>query len=392
MHLEPFQVAIPDDAIDDLHRRIDATRWPDRLEDVAWEHGTELGYLRDLIGYWRNGFDWRRYEARINTHPQFIAHFDGLATHMIHARSPHAHATPLLLMHGWPGSIVEFLEVIPRLTEPERFGGSAKDACHVVCPSLPGYGFSQAPQHRGMGPKQVAERHLKLMRNIGYERFFAQGGDWGAIIARFLPELAGDRLLGLHLNLVTPDAPAGLDDAEALCTREERALLARQEAAKFDKLGYAHVQGTRPQTVGYGLSDSPVGLCAWITEKFHAWSDHNGDLRDAISWDDLLGNVSIYWFTNSIASSMRLYREAYDSFARGEFPRPGAVQPLGVAIYPAEMFRAPKAWIEHDHHLIHWFEADRGGHFAALEQPAIFAQDVLAFSAALHAGDRHNDA
>ena len=266
---------------------IEATRWPDRLEDVEWEHGTEPRYLRKLTDYWRDGFDWRRYEARINAHPQFMARFNGLATHLIHARSPHADATPLLLMHGWPGSIVELLEVVPRLTRPERFGGRAEDACHVVCPSLPGYGFSEAPRRRGMGPRQVAERHLALMHHLGYERFVAQGGDWGAIIARFLPELAGDRLLGLHLNLLPSDPPPGLADAEMLCTAEERATLEREKAATFDKLGYAHIQGTRPQTLAYGLTDSPVGLCAWITEKFRDWSDNGGDLRGS----DKLGTI-----------------------------------------------------------------------------------------------------
>lgn len=383
MTATPFRIAIPQAAIDDLHDRIDRTRWPDTVEAVGWAYGTPLADLRDIVGYWRDGFDWRAAEARINAFDQFILPVDGQDLHVIHQRSPHPDATPLLLVHGWPGSIVEFLQVIPRLTEPERFGGRAEDAFHVVCPSLPGYGFSAASPNPGMGGRQVAQRHLALMGALGYDRFVAQGGDWGSVTCRLLADLAPERLIGLHLNFVPTVPPQGVADPLALCTERERAAVADWERHQKQNTGYIAIQATRPHTLAYGLNDSPAGLCAWITEKFHGWTDHGGDLREAVSWDDLLTNVSLYWFTGTIGSSVRFYLEYFAGVARGEGARGRVEVPFGAAIYPKEMTRPPRAWVERDHKLVHWFEADRGGHFAALEQPDVFAADLRAFGATL---------
>jgi microsomal epoxide hydrolase len=381
----PFRIEIPPSALEDLQARLAATRWPDEIDAVGWDYGLPLQVLRELLAYWRTSFDWRNAEARINAFEQFMETIDGLDTHFIHQRSAHQDATPLLLTHGWPGSIVEFLEVIPRLTAPEKFGGRAADAFHVVCPSLPGYGFSQAARQPGMGPKQIAERHLRLMQILGYGKFVAQGGDWGSIISRFLPDLAPDRLLGLHLNFVVPRLPQGVSDPRALCTPQERQQLEQDAADRDGITGYQHIQRTKPQTLAYGLADSPSGLAAWIGEKFHGWTDNNGDMRDAVSWDAVLTNISLYWFTNTIASSVRLYREYDLGIKRGDKPSRRTEVPFGAALYRKELVRSARAWVEREYNLIHWFEADRGGHFAALEEPEIFAQDLWTFHARLKA-------
>lgn len=379
----PFRVDVPQGAIDELHARIDQARWPDELDGVGWDYGMPVAVLRDMVGHWRERFDWRAAETRINRFEQFVVPVDGLDLHFIHQRSPHAGATPLLLTHGWPGSIAEFLEVIPRLTDPTAFGGRAEDAFHVVAPSLPGYGWSAAASRPGMSPKRIAERHLALMALLGYDRFVAQGGDWGSMISRFLPDLAPERVIGLHLNMIQTRPPAGLADPMAVATEAERARLERDRAAWHASGGYYHIQQTRPQTVAYGLADSPVGLAAWIGEKFHDWTDNQGDIRDAVSWDALLTNISIYWFTGTIASSARLYYEFGAALARREFPKPRVERPFGAAHYPRELTRPPRAWIEQEYNLVHWFEAEKGGHFAALEQPAAFSADLWAFHARL---------
>lgn len=375
----PFRVAVPDEAIDDLHRRIDMARWPDELEGAGWDYGIPLTVLKDLVAYWRDGFDWRAAESRINAFDQIMIEVEGLDIHAIHQRSPHADATPLLLTHGWPGSIVEFLHVIPRLTDPTRFGGRAEDAFHVVCPSLPGYGFSPAAIAPGMGAKQIAQRHLKLMTALGYDRFVAQGGDWGSLISRFLPDLAPERLIGLHLNLIPAIPPKSLADPMAVLSEDERRAMAQTRADWEEMTGYHHIQRTKPQTLAYALTDSPVGLAGWIAEKFHGWTDNRGDIRDAVSWDDVLTNISVYWFTGTIGSSMRLYYEYHAALRRGEKPGRRCEAPFGAAIYPKEIVRPPRAWVEAEFNLVHWYEAAHGGHFAALEQPEGFVEDLRAF-------------
>jgi pimeloyl-ACP methyl ester carboxylesterase len=387
--LRPFLCAVPDSAIADLNRRLDAARWPDEVQGVDWDNGFPLPVLRELIDHWRHHFDWRAAEARINSFDNFKIAIDGLDTHFIHQRSPHPHALPLLMTHGWPGSIVEFLDVIPRLVEPEKYGGSAEDAFHVICPSLPGYGFSDASPVPGMGQRQAAVRHLALMTLLGYDRFVAQGGDWGSIVSCFLANLAPDRLVGLHLNMMPPWRPQGGGDPVALMTEAERARYAQDNARLPGLTGYQAIQMTKPQTLTYGLADSPVGLAAWIGEKFHDWTDNRGDIRDALSFDQILTNIALYWFTNTIGSSVRFYREFQLGTPVGSplgmAPLPRCEVPTGGAYYPREIYAPVKAWVEAQFNLVHWHVAERGGHFAAFEQPADFAADVRAFGATLRA-------
>lgn len=385
MTVRDFRIAVPQADLDDLARRLETVKWPARSWQAAsdWSYGTPEPYLRALVDHWRHGFNWREAEARINRFPQVLVNVDGLDLHVMHVRSPHAGATPLLLVHGWPGSIVEFLDLIPRLTEPEKYGGRTEDAFHVICPSLPGYGFSQTIQEPGMAPDRIARLLARLMTGLGYDRFVAQGGDWGAVCCRFLPDQAPERLIGLHMNLVVPVAPQDIADPESLLSDAERAFMADWTAAQWELTGYAHLQGTKPHTLSFALSDSPVGLAAWIIEKFHRWSDNQGDPRDAISWDALLTNIALYWFSGSIGSSMRLYRELFDALAAGRVTAPRVSVPTGIARYPRELWMQPRSWIEHEYNLVHWYDAPQGGHFAAMEVPALFAQDLWRFHARL---------
>lgn len=375
---KPFTVAISDDDIVDLHQRLDRARWPDQLNTSDWAYGTDLATLQALVHYWRHDFDWRQQEAALNRYNQFTLAFDGLTTHFIHQRSPHANATPLLINHGWPGSIVEFLDVLPRLLEPEKFGGRVEDAFHVVAPSLPGYAFSEAAKSPGMHTRAIAERHSKLMALLGYDSYLCQGGDWGAMITRQLADLDPQHCKGVHFNMLLAGPPADGDPMAGLSEQERQRLQGDAAFAK-EGMGYYKLQATRPQTLGYGLNDSPVGLCAWLTEKFYSWTDCDGDIRNAVSWDRLLTNISLYWFTQSITSSTRLYyehRRHKDTVQRVKLP-------TGATIYPGELVRPPRAWAEASYNLIHWFEAEKGGHFAALEQPQVFAEELWRFAQAL---------
>lgn len=379
--VRPFRFSVPDEAIAELKQRIAITRWPDEVNDESWAYGMRLDYLRELVSYWRDGFDWRAAEARINALPQFCVELDGLDLHFIHARSPHAGARPLLMTHGWPGSIVEFLEAIPRLTEPEKFGGSAQDAFHVVAPSLQGFGGSPPARQTGMTPMTIARRHAQLMALLGYERYIAQGGDWGSLVSNHTAANHAPHCMALHLNIMVPTPPPGLSDPMSVVREHEKAWLSSSARHGSEGSAYASLQGTRPQTLAYALTDSPVGWCAWVAEKFHSWTDceidGRRDLRNAVSWDALLANISLYWFTGTIASSIRLYREQ-TLYAAQEVLKPVEV-PTGVAIYPAEIFRCPKAWAEKRFPVVHWHEARSGGHFAAMEQPQAFAEDLWSF-------------
>lgn len=376
--LRPFRIEVLDAALEDLHRRLDHARWPDSLNDRQWSYGTEAGYLRELTNYWRYEFNWRSQEAELNRFKQFLVKIDQLETHFIHQTSPHPEATPICISHGWPGSVVEFLEVIDALTHPEQHGGTAADAFHVVCPSLPGYGYSSAATEPGMNSGAIARRHCRLMSMLGYDRYIAQGGDWGALISRHMA-VQDSGCIGLHLNMAIAYPPGDIEDPLSLASEPEKAAWARSERFNREGMGYFHIQSTRPQTLAYGLNDSPLGLCAWLTEKFRDWSDCDGEIRNAISWDRLLTNVALYWFSNSIGSSTRLYYEEVHNPSELPFVK----VPTGVSVFPAELVQPPKAWVEKSYHLVYHQSLDRGGHFAAMEQPQLFVEELRRFKASL---------
>ena len=372
--IEPYRIRIPDAALDDLRRRLAATRWPDQIEGSGWEYGSELGYVKELVGHWRDKFDWRAAEAELQRFEHFHTRIDAQDIHFVHARSRHPNALPLLISHGWPGTIVEFLEVIEPLRNPEAHGGRAEDAFHLVCPSLPGYGFSEPTRSRKWDVHRMAEAFAVLMQRLGYARYGAQGGDWGALVTTNLGVLDAPHLAGIHLNmpmaLPQPDT-SGLTDAE-------KADLADGERWMQEESGYQKIQGSKPQTLGYSLMDSPAGLAAWIVEKFRAWSDCDGHPENVFTRDQLLTNISVYWFTGTITSSMRLYYEVFKGGRVGFLGKRIEV-PTGVARFPKEIYRFPRAWVEKHYHVTHWTNMPRGGHFAAMEQPALFVEDVRKF-------------
>jgi pimeloyl-ACP methyl ester carboxylesterase len=369
--ITPFRIDIPDADIDDLRQRLRRTRWPDREPVTDWSQGIPLAYTRALCEYWLDGYDWPAAQDRLNSFPQYRTAIDGLDIHFIHVRSPHEDALPLVITHGWPGSVVEFGKVIGPLTDPVAHGGDAADAFHVVCPSLPGYGFSGKPAQPGWSTGRTADAWDQLMTRLGYPRYGAQGGDWGAQVTTGLGMNHGDHLAGIHLNMpiAFPD-PATADD---LTDREKAALASMDHYAQWDS-GYSKQQSTRPQTVGYGLVDSPAGLCAWIVEKFWSWTDSDGDPLNVLTRDELLDNVMLYWLPGTGASSARLY---WESFSK---PLLGPVDvPVGCSIFPKEIFRPSRRWAERQFpDLRYWNEPARGGHFAAFEQPEAFVAEVRA--------------
>ena len=369
--IEPFRIAVPDDVLDDLRERLARTRLPERECVDDWTQGMPLAYTRELVAYWANEYDWRSREAALNRFDQFTTEIDGLDIHFIHQRSKHADAFPLIITHGWPGSIVEFHKVIEPLTDPTAHGGRPEDAFHVVCPSLPGYGFSGKPASTGWGVAKIAEAWETLMTRLGYDRYGAQGGDWGSSVTTEVGANVG-HCVAIHTNM--PIGKAGtLDDP----TEDEQAgLAALQHYRKWDS-GYFKQQSTRPQTVGYGLTDSPVGQLTWIVEKFWSWMDCDGHPENVLSRDELLDNVMIYWVTASAASSARLYWESVSGY--GELPRVDL--PTGVAAFPKEILRIPRQWAEPVYNITHWTTMPRGGHFAAFEQPQLFVEDVRTFFA-----------
>lgn len=371
--IEPFEVRVDDGVLDDLRQRLGATRFPDQIPDTGWDYGVPIDELRRLVDYWRTSYDWRAQEARLNELSHHRTTIDGQSIHFVHARSPHADAQPLLLVHGWPGSIVEFTDVIPRLTEPERHGGAASDAFHVVAPSLPGYGFSEPPRTRGWDTWRMARALMELMRRLGYHRYGAQGGDWGAQITTRLAAIDHEHCAALHLNMPIAAPP----DEEVDLTDADRADLAAMQRFQVEEAGYAHEQATKPQTLGVALNDSPAGLLAWIIEKFRGWSDCGGRVEDAFSKDQLLTNVMVYWVTGTSASSARLYWE-HQHPSDGEPPEYVSV-PTGVARYPEEVVRFPRSWVERRYNVTRWVDMPRGGHFAAMEQPELFVDDVREF-------------
>ena len=385
LSIVPFRVEIADEVLDDLRARLDRTRLPNQVAGVGWDQGTELGFLDDLVAYWRDGFDWRAAEARINAFDQFVTAVDGQRLHFVHQRSPEPDALPLLISHGWPGSVVEFLDVIGPLTDPAAHGGDAADAFHVIAPSLPGYGFSGPTTEPGWHPRRIAEAYVELMAGLGYDRYGTQGGDWGSIVAANVADLDPGHVVGLHLNFLTVPKPEGADVADL--TPEEQAGLAGMHTWRRTGAGYQEIQGTKPQTLGYALEDSPAGLAAWITEKFGAWSDGGPDPTAVFTRDQLLTNVTVYWVTATATSSTRLYYEMRNA-GRSAIPQEYVAVPTGIANFPGEVTRTPRAWAEHRYNITHWTEHARGGHFAAMQAPDLFVDDVRAFFRGLRAPAR----
>ncbi len=370
--MERFQVGIADDDVADLRRRLAATRWPDPAPAEDWEQGTDLAYLRELVDYWRADFDWRVQERRLNDLDHFVTEIDGQRVHFVHARSRHPGALPLVLSHGWPGSIVEFLDVFGPLTDPP----DPADAFHVVAPSLPGYGFFGPVSEPGWHPRRIADAFTALMARLGYARYGVQGGDWGSIVSQNMADLAPDRVAGLHVNFVSVPRPRRDRDREL--DPEERASMDRLAAFQATGAGYSAIQSTKPQTLGYALDDSPTGVAAWIVEKFRAWSDCGGDVERSFTKDQLLTNVALYWFTRTATSSARLYYEMRRA-GRAALPQAQVDVPTAVANYPGEIGRVPRRWVEHRFRVTHWVDQPRGGHFAAMEVPDLFVDDLRSF-------------
>ncbi|MES2492602.1 MAG: epoxide hydrolase family protein [Pseudomonadota bacterium] len=372
--IRPFEVLVSDDAIADLHRRLDATRWPDAELVQDWSQGVPLAALQDLVSYWRTQHDWRKCEAWMNAAGSFMTEIDGVDIHFLHIRSPHAEARPLLLTHGWPGAILEFRAAIPALVDPVAHGGSASDAFHLVIPSLPGYGFSGKPTVTGWGVNRIAAAWEVLMERLGYgDHWLAQGGDWGAAVTTRLGVRRHKGLASIHVNMpiVMPTEPTPPFSPEEQAMLDAMGYYAAQEA------GYSTEQATRPQTLGYSLADSAAGQAAWIYEKFSAWSDCSGSPESAISRDEMLDIISLYWFSNSGTSSGRLY---WESFAGGFFAQQLEL-PVGCSVFAHEIYRAPRSWAEKCmKQIVHWNELPQGGHFAALEQPSLYVEEVRSWA------------
>lgn len=369
--ITPFRIHVDDAVLADLHRRLDNTRWPDRETVDDWSQGLPLAYARELCAYWRHGYDWRAREARLNRFAQVMVHLGDVDIHAIHVRSPHPQARPLVMTHGWPGSIVEFHKVIDALVDPPAHGGRAEDAFHLVCPSLPGYGFSSKPAQPGWGVERIADTWTRLMAALGYPHFLAQGGDWGSIVTTMIGLRHAGPCLGIHVTMpvVGPDK-----DTLGAMTEQEKAALAALERYRSVGSGYSMQQATRPQTLAYGLADSPSGQAAWIVEKFQDWMDCDGHPETVLTRDELLDNVMLYWVTNAAGSSARLY---WESFAKSS--RDPLSLPSGISMFPKEIFRTSRRWAERRYTgLRYWNELPRGGHFAALEQPEVFVREVRA--------------
>lgn len=382
--IRPFEITVPDSVLDDLKLRLEQTRLPDQLDGVGWDYGTELDYLTDLITYWREEFDWRAQEQQLNQFDQFKTRIDDLDIHFIHQRSPEADAIPMIITHGWPGSIAEFTKIIGPLTDPVAHGGAAEDAFHVVAPSMPGYGFSDKPRSRGFGPEQIAEVNAALMARLGYEKYGIQGGDWGSIVSSRHAFNHPEAAIGLHLNMLVGGPPPGGDPTEGVPPEELERSQARRSFYNTAESAYSQIQGTKPQTLGYALNDSPAGQAAWIVEKFRAWCDCNGDPESVFTRDEILTNITIYWVTQTATSSARLYYES----SRAPTSRPmGRIDvPTGAAIFPYELFITPRRWAEAAFNITHWTEMPRGGHFAAMEQPELFVEDLRTFFRPLRGG------
>jgi len=378
MDVRPFHIAIPQAVLDDLHRRLLHVRWPDAIEGAAWAYGADLAYMKDVVTYWRTRYDWRAQEQVLNAFAQYRAEIDGLGIHFVHERGKGPNPVPLLLTHGWPGSFAEMLKILPRLTDPVRYGGDAADSFDVVVPSMPGFGFSDRPTREGMNVFRMAEVWTTLMQGLGYTRFAAQGGDFGAGVSTILGLHHSEHLIGIHLNYIPGSYRPYLGPEAEPLTDEETRFQRDEEAWYAAEGGYAHQQSTKPQTLAFGLNDSPVGLAAWLIEKFQGWSDCGGEVARRFTMDELLTHVMVYWVTETIHSSCRLYyegRKAPLHFRQGQFVN----VPCGVAFFLREAPFPPRRWIERGYNVVHWTDMPGGGHFAALEEPALLAQDIRDF-------------
>jgi pimeloyl-ACP methyl ester carboxylesterase len=377
MRADPFRIAVPDATLVDLRERLARTRFPDEIADSGWTYGSNLAYVKELVAYWRDRYDWRRHEAALNAFPQFRARVGDLGIHFIHVKGKGPKPFPLVVTHGWPGSVAEFTKILGPLTDPAAHGGDPADAFDVVCPSMPGYGFSDHARTPGMDAEKIAALWVELMRGLGYARFGAQGGDWGAMVSTYLGANHADAVAGIHLNMVIAFPPDPANPLDGLTQDEVVDMMPMQHFLQ-EETGYQRIQGTKPQTLGYGLNDSPAGLAAWIVEKFRAWSDCDGDVERRFTKDELLTNVMLYWVPETATSSARLY---YEMLHAGKFPPQDfrVNVPTGCAIFPKEIMKPPRAWVDRLYQVAHWTRFQSGGHFAAMEEPAALVEDVRTF-------------
>ncbi len=384
--IRPFRVNVPEADLVDLRKRVLATRWPDKETVVDQSQGAQLAKLQALVSYWGTGYDWRKVEAKLNALPQFMTEIDGLDIHFIHVKSRHANALPLLITHGWPGSVLELVKSIDPLTNPTAHGGKAEDAFHVIIPSMPGYGFSERPTDTGWDPDRMGRAWDVLVKRLGYTRYVSQGGDWGSVVADVMGRQAPKGLLGIHVNMpaTVPGSIAKLigngDPAPAGLSAEEKAAFDSLSTFFTKNAGYGVMMVTRPQTVGYGLSDSPVGLAAWMYDKFAQWTYSGGEPERSLTRDEMLDDITLYWLTNSAISSARLYWENNNNNFSAAAQKTSEISvPVAVTVFPGEIYRAPKSWTEQAYpRLIYFNEVDKGGHFAAWEEPQLFAEELRA--------------
>jgi pimeloyl-ACP methyl ester carboxylesterase len=379
--IRPFRIDVPEEALVDLRRRLAATRWPYRETVIDQSQGVQLAKIQQLVRYWQTDYDWRKIEAKLNALPQFVTEIDGLDIHFVHVRSRHPNAMPLIMTHGWPGSIVELLKVIGPLTDPTAHGGHAEDAFDLVLPSLPGYGFSGKPRSTGWGPDRIARAWTELTGRLGYKRYVSQGGDWGSVVSDVMARQAPVGLLGIHVNMpatVPADVAKALNDGDSApsgLSDAEKAAFAQLDDLYKKGSGYSGMMVTRPQTLGYGLADSPAGQAAWMYDKFAAWTQSGGEPERVLTQDEMLDDISLYWLTDSATSSAQLYWENNSN----NFNAVDISIPAAVTVFPGEIYRAPRSWAERAYHKLMYFnEVDKGGHFAAWEQPELLAAEVRA--------------
>ena len=376
MTTERFSIQIPEDVLIDLKYRLDHIRWPDQLENVAWERGTEKGYLQSLVSYWSEQYDWRAQETELNRLPQFRCTVDGVDVHFIHERGRGPNPLPIILTHGWPDSFIRYKKMIPLLADPARYGGDPNDAFDVIVPSIPGFGFSGKPTVGGVNNSTVSELWAKLMtEELGYETFAAAGGDMGSGVTRYLAAIHPELLVGIHVTDIGIIRQLMTAHDEASLSKEELQYKADVQKWIVEEGGYISLQATKPQTLAYGLSDSPVGLAAWIVEKFRSWSDQDCEFDKKFDNDELLTNIMIYWITNTIGPSAHRYFENTHSL-----PQLGRIDvPTGVALFPSDVLLPPREWAEKNLNIMRWTHMPRGGHFAAMEEPELLAEDIRAF-------------